>query len=141
MNKFLKLENSKEVVHKAQGTTTSKKKERELKSRSKARRNIRMGPVENKDLVLKYTNYHSLTASVDHIYAVTNKNLYRQPDAMKGDKSQGDIKKNCVLHKDIGHNTERCMTLGDEIERLIRVGHFKEFLDEPQVTTREDQPR
>ena len=44
---------------------------------------------------------------------------------MKGDRSCKDIKKNYVLHKDIGHNIERCVTLRDEIERLMRVENFK----------------
>ena len=51
---------------------------------------------------------------------------------MKGDRARRDIKRNCVFHKDIGHNTDRCVALKYEIERLIRVGHFKEFVDKPQ---------
>ena len=50
---------------------------------------------------------------------------------MKGDRLRREIKKNCAFHKDIGHNTERFVALRDKIERLIRVGHFKEFMDEP----------
>ena len=33
---------------------------------------------------------------------------------------------------------ERCVALKDKIERLIRVGHFKEFVDEPQAVNREE---
>ena len=79
----------------------------------------------------KYTNYHSLIALVDHIYAVTNKNLYRQLDDMKGDRLQRDVKKNYAFHKDIGHSIETCVALKDEIKRLIRARNFKEFLDKP----------
>ena len=50
---------------------------------------------------------------------------------MKSDRLRRDVKKNCAFHKDIGHNTERCVARRDKIERLIRAGHFKEFLDEP----------
>ena len=90
----------------------------------------------------KYTNYHSLIALVDHIYAVTDKNLCREPKAIKNDRSRRDVKKNCVFHKDLGHNTERCVALKDEIERLIRVRYFKEFLDdEPQVANRNERLR
>ena len=60
---------------------------------------------------------------------------------MKSDRSRRDVKKNCVFHKDIGHNIERCMALRDEIERLLREGHFKEFVDEPQAANREERPR
>ena len=92
-------------------------------------------------LLPKYTNYHSLTVPVDHIYAVTDKNLYKWLDAMNNDRSQKDGKKNCAFNKDIGHNTETWVALKDEIERLIKAGHFKEFLDEPQAVTREDRLR
>ena len=78
----------------------------------------------------KYTNYHSLNAPIDYIYAVTNKGLYKKPDMIINDRSCRDVKKNCAIHKEVGHNTERCIALKDEIERLIRVGYFKEFLDE-----------
>ena len=58
--------------------------------------------VKNKAPLPKYTNYHSLNDPVDHIYAVADKNLYRNPDAIKSDRSRRDIKKNCAFHKDIG---------------------------------------
>ena len=56
---------------------------------------------------------------------------------MKGD----DVKRNCAIYKDIGHNTNRYVALKDEIERLIRVGHFKEFVDKAQATNRKERPR
>ena len=57
---------------------------------------------------------------------------------MKSDWSQRDVKKNCAFQKDIRHNTERCVALKDEIERLMRAGHFNEFIDEPQTMSREE---
>ena len=81
-----------------------------------------------------YTNYHALNAPQDHIYAISNKNMFRKPDEMRGNRSRRDVKKNCAYHKDIGHNTVKCNALRDEIERLIVAGYFKEFLEnEPQV--------
>ena len=149
-NKFLKLENSKEALYKAQGASTSKmndegkasesnkgkekRKAEEKRTKSLKKRN---GYAENKAPHPKYMNHHSLNAPVDHIYAVIDKNLYRKPEAIKNDRSGRDIKKNYAFHKDIGHNIERCMALKDEIEILIRVGYFKEFLDEPQVANKE----
>ena len=50
---------------------------------------------------------------------------------MKGDRVHRDIKRNCAFHKDIRHTTDKCMALKDEIERLIKAGYFKEFVDEP----------
>ena len=50
---------------------------------------------------------------------------------MKSDRSRKDAKKNCAFHKDIRHKIERCVALRDEIEKLMRAGHFNEFIDEP----------
>ena len=50
-----------------------------------------------------------------------------------------NVEKNCAFHKDIEHNTERCIVFKDEIEMLIRAGYFKEFLEEEcQVTNRNE---
>ena len=87
---------------------------------------------------MKYTNYNSLNALLDHIYAVTDRGLYRSPEPMKSEKTRRDIKRNCVFHKDIGHTTDRCVTLKDEIKRLIRADHFKEFVDEQHAMHREE---
>ena len=74
-----------------------------------------------------------------HIYTVMNKNLYRQLDKIIGWR---DVRKKCVYHKDIGHNTMKRYTLKDEIGRLIRVGHFSEFKEnELQIATRNEQLR
>ena len=47
------------------------------------------------------------------------------------------IKRKCVFHKYIGHTTDKCVAFKDEIERLIRGGYFKEFIDKPQAANRE----
>ena len=58
---------------------------------------------------------------------------------MKCERAQRDIKRNCAFYKDVGHTMDKCVALKDEIERLIRVGHFKEFVDEPQVVNKEER--
>ena len=98
-------------------------------------------PVENKGPFLKYTNYHSLTTPLDHIYVVADRGLHRSPKPMKGDRARRDMKRKYAFHKDIGHNTNRCVALKYELERLIRVGHFKEFVNEPQAVNREERSR
>ena len=77
---------------------------------------------------------------MDHIFTRIDRSLHRHPEAIKGDRSRRDDKKNCTFYKDIGHNTERCVALKDGIERLMRTGHFKEFMDEPQTGNGEEQP-
>ena len=59
---------------------------------------------------------------------------------MKGNRLWRDAKRSCAFHKDIRHNTKRCVALKDEIERLIKAGHFKEFIDEPHMANKEEQP-
>ena len=60
---------------------------------------------------------------------MTDKNLFKRPDEIRGNRSRIDVMKNYAYHKDIGHNTVKCNVLRDEIERLIRAGHFRKFLE------------
>ena len=60
---------------------------------------------------------------------------------MKSERTRRDIKMNYAFHKDVGHTMDKCVALKDEIERLIRAGHFKEFIDEQHVANREEQPQ
>ena len=68
---------------------------------------------------------------------VTDRGLYRSPELMNSERAQRDIKRNCAFHKDVGHTTDKYVALKDEIERLIIIGHFKEFVDEPHIANRE----
>ena len=59
----------------------------------------------------------------------------------KGNKSTKDVRKNCAYHKDIGHNTVKYNTLRNDIERLIRAGCFREFLEnKPQLAIMNERP-
>ncbi|KAL0437768.1 UNVERIFIED_CONTAM: hypothetical protein Sradi_0484700 [Sesamum radiatum] len=44
------------------------------------------------------------------------------PKRMKSDRY-------CLFHKDRGHSTEECLHLKDEIDKLIRRGYLKEYVD------------
>ena len=90
-----------------------------------------MGRWKTKALFPKYTTYHSFTSLLDHMYAATDRGLYRSQEPMKGDRARRDIKRNCAFYKDIGNDADRCVVLKYEIERLIRAGYFKEFVEEP----------
>ncbi|KAL0295509.1 UNVERIFIED_CONTAM: hypothetical protein Sangu_2508000 [Sesamum angustifolium] len=46
----------------------------------------------------------------------------RKSKRMKSDKY-------CLIHKDRGHSTEDCFHLKDEIEKLIRQGYLKEYVN------------
>ena len=76
-----------------------KKKREDKRARSPKKHNN--GPVENKGPFSKYTNYNPLTTLRDQVYVVTNINLYKPPEPMKGDRVYKDIKRNYAFHKDI----------------------------------------
>ena len=97
--------------------------------------------MENRSPPPKYTNYHSLNAPLDHIYVVTDRGLYRSIEPLKNKRTRRDIKRNCAFHNDIGQTMDKYVALKDEIERLIRACHFKQFVDEQHATHREERPR
>ena len=105
--KYLNLEDSKEALRKTEVTTDKKNdpdarvegqqgqdKKRRQDKRARNPKKQKSVLVEKKRPLLKYNNYHSLTALLDHVYAITDKNLYRPPEPMKRDKFRRDIKEN-----------------------------------------------
>ena len=101
-----------------------------------ARRNRKIGHWKTKGHSQSIPTTIPFTVSLDHVYAIMDRNLYRPPKPMKGDRVRRDIKRNCTFHKNIEHTSVKSMVLMDEIESLIRVGYFKEFVDEPNVEPR-----
>ncbi|XP_074346876.1 uncharacterized protein LOC141685686 [Apium graveolens] len=49
------------------------------------------------------------------------------PKPLRGDPEKRDKSRYCRLHKDVGHDTDDCRQLKDEIEYLIRRGKFGRF--------------
>ena len=47
---------------------------------------------------------------------------------MYKDSSRRDPNKRCEYHNDIGHSTNECKNVKDEIENLIRLGHLYEWI-------------
>ena len=77
-----------------------------------------------------YMNYTTLNAPVDHIFMVNrDKSIFGEPDVIRQDRSKRDARKFCSLHKDIRHDTNRCNSLKDVIEGLIRRGYFRHFIE------------
>ncbi|EXB37469.1 hypothetical protein L484_002569 [Morus notabilis] len=58
---------------------------------------------------------------------VSRGNLLRRPELMKSDPSRRNQKKFCRFHGNVGHHTNDCADLKDEIERVIREGRLQEF--------------
>ena len=50
--------------------------------------------------------------------------VFKRPDLLRGDRTKRNHNKYCWYHKDVGHNTKECITLKDEIEKLICCGYL-----------------
>ncbi|XP_074336714.1 uncharacterized protein LOC141673885 [Apium graveolens] len=52
---------------------------------------------------------------------------FKWPKPLRGDPDKRDKSRYCRFHKDVGHDTDDCRKLRDEIEYLIRRGKFGRF--------------
>ncbi|XP_074346235.1 uncharacterized protein LOC141685008 [Apium graveolens] len=52
---------------------------------------------------------------------------FKWPKSLRGDPKKRDKSRYCRFHKDVGHDTDDCRKLKDEIEYLIRMGKFGRF--------------
>ncbi|EXB66605.1 hypothetical protein L484_024901 [Morus notabilis] len=79
-------------------------------------------------LFQKYDSYHELTVGVEEVFnQVGRRNLLRRSDPMKSDPSRRNQKKFCRFHGDVGHHTNDCADLKDEIKRVIHEGRLQKF--------------
>ena len=69
----------------------------------------------------KFTNYTDLVSSREDVFiAVEQTGVFKWPNPLCGDCSKKNQNKYCRYHKDVGHTTKECITLKDEIKKLIR---------------------
>ncbi|KAM6590518.1 uncharacterized protein LOC133036965 [Cannabis sativa] len=77
----------------------------------------------------QYTQYTELTDTQERVYLATRQNMhYRRPPPLYRDSSRRDPSKRCEYHNDIGHSTNECKNLKDEIGNLIQLGHLYEWI-------------
>ncbi|CAA0832656.1 Unknown protein, partial [Striga hermonthica] len=78
------------------------------------------------------TQYTPLLASNARILEVMEKEIHENVVRWPRTRKDGPVKPKrdlyCRFHKDYGHNTDECRHLKNEIDRLIKVGHLKEFI-------------
>ena len=116
-SKYLNFESTKEALYKAKepimgkdvgqgkknkenkGGEKRKTKEKEDRSPKKQHNDA----TNNKALQQKFTNYHMLNTTQDHIYAVSNKSLFQKPEEIRGNKLRRDARKpiNIIATQDI----------------------------------------
>ena len=73
----------------------------------------------------KFMNYTDLVSSREDIFMVAEQTkVFKQPDLLSGDYSKRNQNKYCRYHKDVSHTIEECITLKDEIKKLIHCGYL-----------------
>ncbi|GAA0171492.1 hypothetical protein LIER_41167 [Lithospermum erythrorhizon] len=71
-----------------------------------------------------------LRVAISEIYSqMTNKNLLPRPPCMRGQAVNRDKSRYCKYHREHGHDNDECRMLKVEIDRLIKRGYLKEFVD------------
>ncbi|KAL8134681.1 hypothetical protein AgCh_009636 [Apium graveolens] len=79
----------------------------------------------------KFTEYAKLNAPRSQILMEIEKDRdIRWPKPLKADPAKLDKSKYCRFHKDVGHDTDECRKLKDEIEFLIQKGRLNKYTGE-----------
>ncbi|CAA0810865.1 Unknown protein, partial [Striga hermonthica] len=80
----------------------------------------------------RFHDYTPLNAKIAEVLMAMEKGIDGKdvtwPRSRLEGPTQPKSRRYCRFHKDYDHTTEDCQHLKDEIERLIRAGHLKEFV-------------
>ena len=80
--------------------------------------------------------YTPLNISYDRLLPLIRDHLeFRWPPPIQSDPEQHNRSLRCDYHKDHGHETNRCQTLKFLVEKLIRAGHLRRYIQEPARPT------
>ena len=71
---------------------------------------------------------------------VEHTGVFKCLDLLCGDCSKRNQNKYCKFQKVIGHTTEECITLKDEIEKLIRRGYLQDYVNDRMARLQNDRP-
>ena len=72
--------------------------------------------------------------------AVEQTRVFKRSDLVHGDRSKRNKKIYCRYHKDVGHTTEECITLKEEIEKLIHHGYLQDYINNRRAKPLNDGP-
>ena len=83
----------------------------------------------------KFTNYTGLIDSRENVYRATCNlvNYRKPPKAPSGNRCPRNSDKKCEFHGDVGHTTNECFQLKDEIKSLFRAGHLGQWVRIPII--------
>ena len=88
----------------------------------------------------KYNNFTNLTRSHKDVFLATKQTgVYKRPNSIQEDRSKKNQNKYYRYQRDVGHTTEECIALKDEIEKLIREGYLQNYVHNRGTKPREDQ--
>ncbi|GMN20847.1 hypothetical protein TIFTF001_043186 [Ficus carica] len=89
----------------------------------------------------RFQQYTPLVTTIEHVLnQVTGRGLLRDLPPLWADRARRNQNKYCNFHKDVGHNTNDCIQLRDQIELLIRDGHLREFVERIITPTGPSRP-
>ena len=95
--------------------------------------------VRRSSLPGRFHSYAPLNTPKTHMLMEIKEQLPR-PEKMHTHPRKCNPNKFCLYHRDYGHDTEECIQLRDEIEKLIRRGRLNRFIRR-RPESREDRPR
>ena len=142
------VEASHEIALAGKSTSTEKNRDNKKQKSGDRRRSLDAHQKKAKSpdqrvprpLLSKYNNFTDLTRShVDVFLAMEHTGVYKRPDSMRGDCSKRNQNKCYRYHRDVGHTTEECIALKDEIEKLIREGYLRDYVRNGGARPHNDQ--
>ena len=71
--------------------------------------------------------------------ATEHMGVYKRPHLMQEDLSKRNQNKYCQYYRDVGHTTEECIALEDEIKKLIQEGYLQNCVSNRGTKPHEDQ--
>ncbi|XP_059315364.1 uncharacterized protein LOC132065866 [Lycium ferocissimum] len=105
------------------------RKNYEPKTRLSRERSDTGSSATNKD-VPRISEYNFNVNTSDLISAINRITKARWPRPLRSDPGQRDPSMVCEYHETHRHRTEDCRQLRDEVVRLLKNGHLREFLSE-----------
>ncbi|XP_062103858.1 uncharacterized protein LOC133814973 [Humulus lupulus] len=96
--------------------------------KSKGKNPRRTGTLSEEKYNLQYSEYTNLVDTWEYIFLAMKQQIhFRRPQPIRRDGERKDSKKLCRYHNDVGHHTNECQHLKDEIKNLIKLGHLHQY--------------
>ena len=77
-------------------------------------------------------HFHECTPTTVLVATIYNENehlgIFSIPPSIRTPTHKRDNSKYCFHHRDVGHTTEECQVLKDEVERLIQRGQLRNYV-------------